>query len=76
MLAEGIPRPPAGVFAEVEGGELGGLTEQRTELPGRAVSVNRYRTQRVIPSNIIGMNRDIPKSVPGKQYPVALRPRT
>ena len=32
VRAEGILRPPAGVLAVIEGRELGGLTEQRTEL--------------------------------------------
>ena len=32
VLPEGILRPAAGVFTEVERGELGGLTEKGTEL--------------------------------------------
>lgn len=32
VLPEGILRPAAGVFTEVKRGELGGLTEQGTEL--------------------------------------------
>lgn len=32
VLTESIPRPPAGIFTEVEGGELRRLTEEGAEL--------------------------------------------